>query len=197
MKLLQVIFCSVCICLSPDGYKKNRSSIICYAWVLWNENDPTFWFNAPTFSPFVCYAPLSFLSVNGSCFASYIYLCYISFLFIKMQFNLKTVFYLLLQKLWKVCWLHQWVSRKWTLDKKKKKIESANACSSTIDEFRGMLGWWSPVYCAVLLHSNPKCMHRVNLTITVGAVMKEYAVVCLFAKAAGIKTQKCKKAGCL
>lgn len=120
MKLLQVIFCSVCICLSPDGYKKNRSSIICYAWVLWNENDPTFWFNAPTFSPFVCYAPLSFLSVNGSCFTSYIYLCYISFLFIKMQFNLKTVFYLLLQKLWKVCWLHQWVSRKWTLDKKKK-----------------------------------------------------------------------------
>lgn len=80
---------------------------------------------------------------------------------------------------------------------KEKKIESANACSSTIDEFRGMLGWWSPVYCAVLLHSNPKCMHRVNLAITVGAVMKEYAVVCLFAKAAGIKTQKCKKAGCL
>lgn len=24
---------------------------------------------------------------------------------------------------------------------KEKKIESANACSSTIDEFRGMLGW--------------------------------------------------------
>lgn len=46
MNLLQVLFCSECICPSLGRYTENPG-----IWVLWNENDPTFWFSTLTFFP--------------------------------------------------------------------------------------------------------------------------------------------------